>query len=575
MAEQLASEFVGDKRLVYTFLNSSMLSGGASPNNDLTVTQNLFKSTNTRLTPALLGVGSEAERLSVLTTARNSNYGPIIHSEPLITTYANGKSYIFVGSNEGFLHCIDDSTGKEVWAFVMPDHLATIQHAPNINPIDGEYYVDGMLGVKTIGSKKILIFGARRGAESYIILDITDVNKPLFVTEVKKADSGQSWGYPTFRNISKVVNTPGGMDAKSLQAAVTQSTYNNFELAAILAGGYDSLYDTYSGSAGRNAKGAAIFGINPLTGSDVQVFQRLNRSKSDVLEHSIVDFLFMDSNIDGIYDTFYFGDLGGNLNLAVPFTLKNDKSAISGSRNDFEPYKLLQTSGIGFNQQRKIMFAPDVTIDEGIQYVCFGTGDRENPLDLHIENNFYCVFNKDVKHWAGTKDDTNFLTNADLYDATDNLVQDGDDTQKTQAKQDLQSATNYGWYIKLAEGEKVLASPTIYGGVVYFTTFQPQLGGGGGSDACAEYAQGTARLYAVNYKDGSAARKWDETDDTPLTKSDRSYEIGTTPPSKPVISVDADGSANVFTSVDSFIDERDAGNMRDNGTGIFYWKQVF
>jgi type IV pilus assembly protein PilY1 len=54
-----------------------------------------------------------------------------------------------------------------------------------------------------------------------------------------------------------------------------------------------------------------------------------------------------------------------------------------------------------------------------------------------------------------------------------------------------------GWYIDFIEnsGERVTASPLVVGGIVFFTTFEPDI-----SDPCK--AGGTARLYAVQYDTG-------------------------------------------------------------------------
>jgi type IV pilus assembly protein PilY1 len=65
-----------------------------------------------------------------------------------------------------------------------------------------------------------------------------------------------------------------------------------------------------------------------------------------------------------------------------------------------------------------------------------------------------------------------------------------------------------GWFIKLQEpgnppavppfgiGERVVNSPTVFGGVVFFPTFTPT------NDVCA--SSGTSKLFALFYKTGSA-----------------------------------------------------------------------
>ena len=50
------------------------------------------------------------------------------------------------------------------------------------------------------------------------------------------------------------------------------------------------------------------------------------------------------------------------------------------------------------------------------------------------------------------------------------------------------------------QGEKMLADLTVFGGVVYFTSYTPPTGG---SDPCAQ--GGTANLYGVKYTTGEGA----------------------------------------------------------------------
>jgi Tfp pilus tip-associated adhesin PilY1 len=59
--------------------------------------------------------------------------------------------------------------------------------------------------------------------------------------------------------------------------------------------------------------------------------------------------------------------------------------------------------------------------------------------------------------------------------------------------------TKDGWYILLGgKGEKVLANPTVFGGVAYFTTYTPESAGG---DPCEQ--AGNAKLYGVSYIEGA------------------------------------------------------------------------
>ena len=137
------------------------------------------------------------------------------------------------------------------------------------------------------------------------------------------------------------------------------------------------------------------------------------------------------------------------------------------------------------------------------------------------------------------------MTESDLVDVTDDLIQLGTDEQKQSVKTALY--TSNGWFIRLQNsGEKVVASPRVYAGVVYFTTYIPSDGTEGTSgDPCAvSTARGVGRLYAVNYKTGASVIELNskvETDNSgnvvDLGKKDRSVAIGTAIPSAPVIVV--------------------------------------
>ncbi len=107
---------------------------------------------------------------------------------------------IFVGANDGMLHCIDDVTGDEVWAFIPPDQLGRLK---KLTDPDHDYFVDGSPTVYYGASQKILVIGSRRGGESYTAIDITNYNAPRYLYTVGpnilgsgNEPLGQSWSRP-------------------------------------------------------------------------------------------------------------------------------------------------------------------------------------------------------------------------------------------------------------------------------------------------------------------------------------------------------------------------------------------
>jgi Tfp pilus tip-associated adhesin PilY1 len=223
--------------------------------------------------------------------------------------------------------------------------------------------------------------------------------------------------------------------------------------------------------------------------------------------------------------------------------------------------------------QRKIMYAPDAVSEGYGEMIFFGTGDRSDPGETSVVNRFYAVKND----WTSTAT----LTEADLANVTDDWIQLGTEDQKAYVQAALDSKD--GWFIELENpGEKVVASPRVYGGVVYFTTYTPSSGTEGvAGDPCAvSTVRGVGRLYAVDYKTGASVFNLSSEVETgpdgngtvELGKKDRSVAIGTAIPSAPVIAVLA-GGARIFIGVEGGIVSLPTTAPLDMHT--YYWTQMF
>ena len=188
----------------------------------------------------------------------------------------------------------------------------------------------------------------------------------------------------------------------------------------------------------------------------------------------------------------------------------------------------------------------------------WGTGDRANPKNETIINRIYALKDSGVSAP---------LTPADLYDATQNLVQDGTEAEQEAALISLASLD--GWYVELDEhaGEKVLAPSIVYAGAVYLTTFTPTAG----SDIDPCYVgEGMARLYALDYLTAAAVLNFD-TSTEGLHKSDRYQLIGTAIPSGVVIGL-VRGRAASFIGVGGGIFT--GGMVNPMALTRLYWRAV-
>lgn len=117
------------------------------------------------------------------------------------------------------------------------------------------------------------------------------------------------------------------------------------------------------------------------------------------------------------------------------------------------------------------------------------------------------------------------LTEADLFDTTDNLIQQGEDeSDKSDAAEAL--STSDGWFIRLERGgEKVLSTSQTINNEVFITTYEPTP-----SDNPCTPAAGTSRLYHISAADGRAVRNYytaDGRDENNLTAGDREKELST------------------------------------------------
>ncbi len=572
-------------RNVYTYTGTQVA---------LTDSSNAFVDTNTAITNGLLAVANDTERQELIASIRTSAFGDIIHSEPVVVYYPDPdndsdtddqKTMIYTGANDGMLHCIDDDDGGEAWSFIPPSQLGRLKL---LNNTDHDYFIDGSPVVyindqqndDPTDDQRILIIGERRGGYHYTALDIASPTAPKWlysidshVLDTLPGDNtnvyevlGQSWGKPERATITTSSTvTKSGCDI---------SIETTAEDVFLVPGGYDNNQDQETPNA-TDSVGRALFAINVASGVLVSGFNFNAVDDTSLgMTHSIVDVTALDHNGDGIYSRVYSGDLGGNLfafrdeEIITYVDCSMDIEVVDGV---WSKKKLFNASADSV--QRKILYAPDAVGEPYGEMVFFGTGDRSDPGETDVVNRMYAVKN----NWASTAT----LTESNLVDVTDDLIQLGTEAQQEAVKTALEGAD--GWFIRLEHpGEKVVASPRVYDKVVYFTTYTPSSGGGGGDpdDPCAvSTVRGVGRLYAVDYQTGASVLELSSAVETDgdgnpvdLGKKDRSVSIGTAIPSAPVIAI-LRGGARIFIGVEGGIVSLPTGTTHDMYT--YYWNQIF
>lgn len=566
-------------RKLYTYIQ------GAEKN--LTADINAFSIANQEnIPPAVLGVSDDEERRGVIDdihgVGKEWAMADVLHSEPAVLHYdtnGNGRldrdddALVFVGTNGGVMHAFSDRSGHEQWGFIPPQQLGRLKRLSDRNK-EHDYFLDGppvaVTHDKDNRTLKTLVFGERRGGNHYYALDVTSYNEPYWKFHVGSSilgedaeQLGQSWGRP---QPAAIATGPSGQ-----------------ELVLLLPGGYDTNQDAET-PADNDTVGRAVFSVEIGSGAPGP-FQFYHDGENSDMTHCIVDLIGVDTDGDGITNSIYAPDLGGNM---FAFT---DSDAAGSWR------KLRLFDASTGAMRRKIFCSPDVVRIMGDpmpgddkperkagEMIYFGTGDRAHPNERIITNRFYAV-----KNFWWRADGFCTLTDhiapdgsGDLHDATPNLVVQGTAEERAAATDEIKD--RMGWFIDLeAPGEKVVSSPVVYNRTVYFTTFVPgPLPGEGVESTCEVHTggRGVARLYGLDYKDGRAVHDhWsDVVEYLPDSgeeiksgaKSDRHIEIGHSIPSAPMIAIH-DGVAMLYVGVAGrlvAIAPKNAVEMNE-----YYWRE--
>jgi len=516
--------------------------------------------------------------------------GDVLHSEPAVfnyTTYSGehenichnftdpsvttaNSTVIFAGANDGMLHAFRDCDGQELWAFVPPNVLPSLQYIKDPQsghptfvdaaPLLIRHDQDNNGAIEPVeGDKVILIFGQRRGAGSnildetsprgaYYALDVTEPLYPKLLWEIDSdelGEMGESWSRPQLgrvrvsdNNYKAVIFVGAGYDNnEDLRFGDTQ-TFPDAEGVDInlagTGGEVDGSGDPQTSAGELSAddrfapRGRGILAIEVATMSrtsstapytaqltnDPQILWSYTFENNDQIKYPIAgDIKVIDLNGDRFSDVIYLGDTGGNL---WKFDITDPDKNQWGGQILFK-----SNPGDDSTNGRKVFYAPEVVYTNGGAYIYFGTGDREHPFNRDVIDRMYCVID-----W-GDKG-TYPVTESTLYDATLNLLQNPTTTQEeVDAIREVMTSTpinpymeneiakfTYGWFVKLDgtdrtgdvnlldRGEKVVASPRVISGKVYFDTYQMSTDERTG---CEAGNMGIARRYIMDYLSAEAA----------------------------------------------------------------------
>jgi type IV pilus assembly protein PilY1 len=252
----------------------------------------------------------------------------------------------------------------------------------------------------------------------------------------------------------------------------------------------------------------------------------------------------VDLNMDGYVEKVYIGDKGGQM-----WVFDVSDSQVT----NWTGQVLFRAPGASA-EKHMIYYQPAVAFDKNrVPWVFFGTGNREDPNESsNPPERFYAVEDDGLGNYPRREDDL------------DNVTPD--------AKNTFNVASKKGWYIQLDKQakdlEKVLAKPTLFNQLVYFTTYENK----DTDDPCS--GAGVSNLYAVEYRSGGGALGVDELSDLSGPAGARSKDVGIGAPSTPVISVStkAQGSLIIGTTSGQIFSQQAFSPTA--GKVLLYWREV-
>ncbi len=518
---------------------------------------------NTALTQEKLNVTNSTDRANLINYIRGSDLGTPardrkalgdpLHSTPTLITYAcnayneqnvctDEDQSAIIGTNEGFVHMFNTTTGEEQFAFMPEVLLPNIrQLRENARSTSANPRLYGMDNTVTVWANDAngngVIYGGKnpnnpekeleltepnenefvyayatmgRGGSDIYALDITDRDEPALLWKIQGGVTagferlGQTWSAPVKTKINA-----GGVVTDVL----------------IFGGGYDPNQDNVNVRTEDN-RGNALYIVDAKTGTRIWSAssasghtQTLSQMRYGIPSRVSIIGLQADKvtgeavvDPEGLAGQIFVGDMGGQV---WRFHINNGESgsALISPAGAGGSGVFADVGGSEPEVARRFYHEPELALltvnGEKRLTVNIGSGYRGHPLNDVIEDRFYSFrtnlvkgINADIDTAAARfvdddpEQDTSPeipLTESALYDATNNAAQTDNEAATTIAK-DIN-----GWMIQFTRaGEKVLNRPLIADGMVLFSTYQPQK-----NTTLCQATVGATRAYTVMLGDAT------------------------------------------------------------------------
>jgi len=427
-------------------------------------------------------------------SATNVRYvmGDPLHAQPAAIVYggtpANPDVVVFTATNDGYLHAIDSDTGAELWSFIPKELLPNMTRLffdPKSNY--KQYGIDGNIvpvvkdenknGIVDGADFVYLIFGMRRGGNSYYALDVTNKNAPKLLWEVSSAELGESWSTPVVTRLD--INTAG---------------LNADKAVVVIGGGYDNVHDTTGHPTSPDGVGAGIHILDLKSGAEL--WRAGTDGNADLQLSTMTRAMpnkvrVVDLSGDGFADRMYASDLGGQVWRFDVYNGQAPSTLVTGG-------VIAQIGGEGIasptaGETRRFYSSPDPSLfvddlqEKRYIAVSIGSGYRAHPFDLSSADRFFSIRDPDV---------FNKLTQAE-YDNY-SIVTDTNLVEVSGQTKVVLTPADRGWKFTIPMNQKVLSDSVTFDDSIFFVAFSPD---SNAALTCAA-GRGTNFLYRVNVANG-------------------------------------------------------------------------
>ena len=414
-----------------------------------------------------------APKSKITTTATKSNTEAYYRYQNGYSNFKTGSScggncgmrqeVVYVGANDGMLHAFNSETGEEMWAFIPPTMLQSLDKMISFsaNKSNSIYGVDGSPIVKDIFYdnrwRTVLLSGMGLGGNGYFALDITNPSIPSFLFAFENQPLNRKiyhWdssgtrierGYAV--SISPEYDYSRLGDSLSTPLIVAMPNGVATKWVAVFGAGYSST---------DNTRGSSIFVID-LEDSG-KILQRIDLADtgSDNITNS------MPADMVAITpDTTSIANYKGAMIYGADVEGKLWKLNLTNQGTPYEFTSLFTADATLANDRLEFFQATPGMGADGNLWAFYGTGNQKNyqRISSDIQNRIFAIKDKNFPNYSANNGQT--PNSSSLVDAANGVCPTG---------------AELGWYDNLGASERITGKLGLYNSIIYATKYIPKQG---------------------------------------------------------------------------------------------------